>query len=154
MIVLSVTESVNELISGFPEYLIFETSEPSNVFYTFDGTTPDINSLIAVDKVYLPTDGGILIVKAKAIAGVLESDILELEYKTTNPTLNGPRITGSEGISILRFGSEVIDSLSFNSSGDPAQQTSINFDDLSIKSSREDYQGIRLDPFATSIVDI
>jgi hypothetical protein len=151
MIVLTVTESVNELISGFPEYIIFETSQPATVFYTLDGTAPGISSLIAVDKVYLPTGGGTLVVKAKAVAGLLESDILELEYKTTNSTINGPRLTGTEGISVLRFGSEVVDSLSYDSSGNAAQETSIEFDNLSIKASREDYQGIRLDPFATSV---
>jgi hypothetical protein len=92
MIVLTVTESVNELISGFPEYIIFETSQPATVFYTLDGTAPGISSLIAVDKVYLPTGGGTLVVKAKAVAGLLESDILELEYKTTNSTINGENI--------------------------------------------------------------
>lgn len=151
MIILSVTESTNELISGIPEFLIFETSEPSNIFYTFDNSTPDENSLIAVDKVYLPTNGTTLVVKAIAKNISSSSAVMEIEYKTTNQTINGPRLTGKEGISVLRIGDAVTDSLSFDANGNPSQQTSIGFDDLQMKASRNDYQGIRLSETKTSL---
>ena len=151
MITLSVTESTNQLISGIPEYLIFEASEPCNIYYTLDGTIPTQSSLIAVDKVYLPTSGSSVVVKAKAFGVVNQSSILILEYKTETVNLGGPRLTGREGISVLRVGEAVVDNLSFDENGNPVQQTSIQFDELQMKASTRNSIGVVLDPYASSL---
>ena len=82
MIVLTLEESGTEYISGFPEYVLFSTSKPATVYYTLDNSTPNINSLIAVGNVYLPTSGSAVVIKAIAISVDDTSTVLESEYKT------------------------------------------------------------------------
>jgi len=151
MIVLTLEESTVEYISGFPEYVSFSTSNPATVYYTLDGTDPDETSLIAVDNVYLPTNGSAFTLKAIAISLDDSSAILEEEYKTDSTDLDGPRYLGDEGISILSYGAEVVDSLSFDADGNEAQEVAVAFSDLEIKASRTDSGGVMLDDKKTSI---
>jgi len=151
MIVLTLEESVLEYVSGFPEYITLTANVPATVYYTLDGTTPDISSLIAVDKVYLPTSGSAFTLKAIAISIDDTSAVLEEEYKTDASDLDGPRHLGKEGIIIMPYGTSAIDSLSFDSEGDDAQETSIKFSDLEIKASTTDIRGIALEANTTSV---
>jgi hypothetical protein len=151
MIVLTLEESTVEYISGFPEYVSFSTSNPATVYYTLDGTDPDESSLIAVGNVYLPTSGSTFTLKAVAISIDDSSAILEEEYKTDSTNLNGPRHLGDEGISILSYGAEVVDSLSFDADGNEAQEVAVAFSDLEMKASRTDSGGVMLDDKKTSV---
>ena len=63
---LEVTASKNQLISGIPEYVDIESSRTALYFYTLDGTDPDLDSLIAVDRIYLPTSGNSVTLKVIA----------------------------------------------------------------------------------------
>jgi len=150
MIVLTLEESGTEYVSGFPEYLTFGSSKPATIFYTLDGTTPDISSLIAVGNVYLPTSGSTVTLKAIAISSDDTSAVLEAEYKTDASNLDGARRLGDEGIAIVPFGSDAVDSISFDSDGGAAQATAVELIELDIKASREDSKGLRLDPQKTS----
>ena len=151
MIVLTLEESGTEYISGFPEYVLFSTSKPATVYYTLDNSTPNINSLIAVGNVYLPTSGSAVVIKAIAISVDDTSTVLESEYKTDSSNLDGPRHLNNEGIIIMSHDSDAVDNLSFDSEGNEAQETSIEFSDLEVKASRTDSKGIMLDPKKTSV---
>ena len=151
MIVLTLEESGTEYISGFPEYVTFTTSKPATVYYTLDNTTPDTNSLIAVDNVYLPTSGSTVTIKAIAISSDDTSSVLEAEYKTDSSNLDGPRYLGDEGIVVLPYDTESVDSLSFDSDGNEAQETSVEFSELEVKASRTNAGGVMLDPQKTSV---
>lgn len=135
LILLSVTESDEQIISGIPEYIEFSSSIASTIFYTFDGTDPNEDSEIAVGNVYLPTTGLTLVVKAFAISGEDESDILELEYVTDQSDLTRTRLIGKEGINILPADSESVEHLSYDVDGEFAQESVIEFVDLDIRSS-------------------
>lgn len=132
-LLLTMTESDSSVISGVPEYVEFSTNEPATVFYTIDGSTPDEADLIAVDKLYLPTDSVTFTLKAIAISGSESSDILEEEYSTDSTGLARTRNVGSEGIVILPADEDFIDHLSVNFEGQEAQKTTIEFLDLLIK---------------------
>ena len=134
MIVLTLLESEEQIISGIPEYIEFETDVPANIFYTLDGTDPTIESLIALGKVYLPTSGLTLTVKAIALSADGSSDVLEQVYNSDSTELDGPRNIG-EGISVLPFGSTSVNNLSFDADGYAAQESSSDFVDLDIKAS-------------------
>lgn len=134
MIVLTLSESTSQIVSGIPEYIEFSTDVAANIFYTLDGTTPTYESLIALDKVYLPTNGLTLVVKAVAISADGSSQILTQEYKADSTKLDGPRNIG-EGISVLPYGSTSVNSLSFDSSGAASQESSTNFVELEMKAS-------------------
>jgi hypothetical protein len=151
MIVLTLEESTVEYVSGFPEYVSFSTSKPATVYYTLDGTDPDEESLIAVGNIYLPTSGSSFTLKAIAISSDDSSAILEEEYKTDSTNLDGPRHLGDEGISILPYGEDVVDSLAFDADGEDAQKAAVDLTDLEIKASRTDSKGVMLDEKKTSV---
>ena len=134
MIILTLSESTSQIVSGIPEYIEFSTDVAANIFYTLDGTTPTYESLIALDKVYLPTNGLTLVVKAIAISADESSEILTQEYKTDSTKLDGPRNIG-EGISVLPYGSISVNNLSFDSSGEASQESSTSFVELEMKAS-------------------
>ena len=151
MIELSLLESTRQAVSGIPEYIEFESDVPSNIFYTLDESTPDSSSLIALGNIYLPTNLGSVTVKAVAISSNDSSEILEHRFYTVSTDLDGPRRIGEEGISVIPFGSEIINNLSEDLSGSPAQGSSVSFEDLDIKASVTDSSGVTLNPGSTSI---
>lgn len=130
---LTIIESEDEAIQGIPEYVEFTTNTPSTVFYTFDGSTPDDSSAIAVGKVSLPTTGRAFVLKAIAISGNLESDILSIEYKTVQNSRTAR--DGAEGISIYPYGETPVESLSVDAVGQPTRESVIEFQDLEMKAS-------------------
>jgi Chitobiase/beta-hexosaminidase C-terminal domain len=140
-IVLTLEESEEQIISGFPEYITFETSVPANVFYTLDGTDPDEFSEIFVDKLYLPTSGTTLTLKAVAISISDTSSIIEKIYFTNQKKLDKTRLVGKEGINILPPGKTPVDNLSYNAAGDPAQETVIPILDLDLIGSTANNRG-------------
>ena len=151
MIVLTLTESDVEYVSGFPEYVTFSTSKPATVYYTLDGETPDESSLIAVDEVYLPTSGSSITIKAIAISSSDTSAVLESEYKTDSSNLDRPRHVGGEGVVVISYGADIVDNLSLDIDGNEAQKTAIEFSELEVKASRTDSKGVMLDDKTTSV---
>jgi hypothetical protein len=151
MISLTIAESEVEFISGIPSYITFSTDVPSTVYYTLDGETPGVNSLIAVGKVYMPTSSRGLTLKAIAISPTDTSVVTTKKYSTDSEDYNGPRRIGDEGISILPPSGIVLESLSFDSSGDAAQETAIAFVDLDVKASKVSTDGVWVEDGKTSV---
>lgn len=149
MITLTLQEAEIELLDGFPEYVYFDTSIPATVYYTLDGTEPNLSSLIAVDKVYLPTLSGSITVRAIAIAGDDFSEIISAEYYVSND-LDGRRITGNEGIAVMRYGDDPVDSLSYAYDGSSASNIAYDVNDLDIKASQTDSYGVEIKDGKTS----
>ena len=149
MITLTLQEAEIELLDGFPEYVYFDTSIPATVYYTLDGTEPNLSSLIAVDKVYLPTLSGSITVRAIAVAGDDFSEIISAEYYVSND-LDGRRITGNEGIAVMRYGDDPVDSLSYAYDGTSASNIAYDVNDLDIKASQTDSYGIEIKDGKTS----
>jgi hypothetical protein len=150
MISLTIIEGDEELLDGFPESVSFETDSPSTVYYTLDGSEPTEDSLIAIGKVFLPTLSGTLEVKAVAISGNDSSDIVMTKYQNNSLDLDGRRILGNEGIVVMRYGDDPVDSLGYTSDGEEAQQTSIEVGELDIKGSKTDSDGIAFSGGKTS----
>jgi hypothetical protein len=142
-IILSISESDSQLISGIPEYIEFDTNVPATVFYTLDGEDPDTGSIIASGLIHLPTTSASVTVKAVAMAGGRSSAIFEEIYRTDVSGLNGPRHIGPEGITVIPYGSDIVDNMSYDLSGNAAQKTAIEFVDLDIKASMTDSKGVK-----------
>jgi len=141
MISLTIEKSQIELISGIPEYILFKVDIPSTVFYTLDGTTPDTDSLVAVGRVYLPTNQGSVVLTAVAVSDDDNSDIL-IENFSTVMQLDKVQNIRQEGIQILPVDKEPIFNLGYDETGDPSQQSSIVLEELDIVASRTDYTGM------------
>nr|BDD46188.1 hypothetical protein 24 [bacterium] len=144
-IILTMTESDSQIISGIPEYVEFTTSEPATVFYTFDGTDPTDQSDMAVGKVYLPTLLPSFTLKAIALINTSSSVMLEQEYAVDQSDLDRSRRIDDEGITVLPAGEEPVDHLGVDVDGDDAQETVIEVVDLDIKASRTNRIGERLE---------
>lgn len=77
---ISITESEAQIVSGIPKTVILQSSVPCSIFYSLDGSDPDINSLIYVSPIYLPYDKGSVILKIFATNGVDSSPIITETY--------------------------------------------------------------------------
>lgn len=141
MILLTITESENQLISGIPEYVTVESSVPANIFYTLDGSEPNEDSDIYIDKIYLTYSTPSVILKVKAVGAFEESDVVEESWTTTVPDIGRTALVGKEGINILPAGEEIVDSLAEDQDGDRQRSTVIEFVDLDIKTNTTDSIG-------------
>jgi len=77
---LIITESDLEKIAGVPSFLTVETNVPASIFYTLDGSTPDINSNIYIDQINLPSNFSKVTVKIFATNGIENSAIFSQTY--------------------------------------------------------------------------
>jgi hypothetical protein len=135
VILLTLQESPEEIISGIPESVFLTANVPSTIFFTLDGTDPDIDSEMYVDGIAMPTSGTTITLKAIAISGIMQSAILEETYSTDQSGIDRTRLVGDEGINLLPPGSTVVDNLSVDEDGLPSQSSSIPFVDLDIQAS-------------------
>lgn len=136
VILLTVKESENQIISGIPEYVEFETNVPATVFFTLDGTDPTVDSEIAVDQVHLPSHGKIVALKAIAVSGVFYSSILEETYYTTHADLERTRLLDKEGINVLSADGTPVANLTYDADGNPTQESEIPILELDIVTSK------------------
>jgi hypothetical protein len=150
MIELTLLQSEKEVLSGIPEYIEFETSEVSDVYYTLDGTVPSDSSFLADGRVYMPTTLGSVTVKAIAISSLSVSAILEYEFFTNSTNLSSPRRIGDEGVIVMLSNSESEESLSLNSDGYAAQELRSESMSYDLKGSETDSQGLGLSGGKTS----
>jgi hypothetical protein len=151
MIILTLTESEIEFVADIPSYVALAADTPATIYYTLDGTTPDLNSLIAVGNVLLPSLSRTVTLKALAISPTDSSAVLARTYSTDSEDLNGPRRTGDEGISVLPPSTAVVDNLSVDSLGAAAQETVIPFADLDIKASTVSAAGVQIKDGKTTV---
>ncbi len=135
IIILTAEESEDQLISGIPEYVDFETNIPATVFYTLNGEDPTESSDIAIGRVFLPTNKNSVTLKAYAVAGSFSSAVFSDTYFTTQPDVENRRFYFGDGVTVLPYGEDVVDSRSFDSEGNPAQETSTPFVDLDVQAS-------------------
>lgn len=141
MILLSIQASDNQIISGIPEYVTVESSKPSIIFYTLDGSIPNSYSEIYVSKIYLSYTTPTATLKLKAVGVDDESDIVEMTWGTSIPDFGRTALTGKEGISVLPAGKEPVNSMAVGSNGSPEKSSVIKFSELDILTSTSDRIG-------------
>jgi hypothetical protein len=134
-VTLSIQESVEEVISGIPKIITLTTDVPSTIFFTLDGSDPDLNSEMYIDPIVMPTDGLTIVLKAFALAGAEQSSVLERTYSTDHGELDRTRLINGEGINILPPDVTVVDNLAYDEDGSAAKETTIPFVDLDLKAS-------------------
>lgn len=141
-ILLEVDPSENQLISGIPEYLSLSSNTPSIFLYTFDGSTPDIeSSLVAIDKIYMPSSDGYITVNIVAYSEGETSEMIILEF-ATSLDIASSRLLIDEGIAVLSHDSIPTTSLSTDYQGNEVRSTDKDLNDLDIKTSEYDSLGI------------
>lgn len=139
---IEIIDSEDQIISGFPEYVILTVSDPSyTLFYTLDGTDPDENSEMFVDKIVIPTTGLTTELRVIAIGAPGSTGIISQTYFTLQQDIEKSRLTRKEGVNTLPYGKVPVDHLSYDSEGNQSQQTYIPFQKLDMIGSTADYQG-------------
>jgi len=93
VISVSITQSVDQIVSGIPRQVSITVNIPSTIFYTFNGTDPTVNSPIYVGTLILPTNSSQVILKIFATNGVDSSPIVVESYETN--VLNNTRLPRS-----------------------------------------------------------
>lgn len=89
IIAITITASSEQYVDGIPRYVTIQTSIPSSVFYTTDGSVPTINSdIYPGGQLILPTNIGAFILKLFATNGTDSSPIIDQYY---GPNNNGIR---------------------------------------------------------------
>lgn len=83
VISISITESEEQIVSGIPKSISLTTNVPSTIFYTLDGTDPNLFSTIYTSPVYLPKDSLSIVLKVLATNGV-DYSVIVTETYTTN----------------------------------------------------------------------
>lgn len=91
VITISIIRSPIELVAGIPRTIEFETNVPATVFYTLDGSDPDLYSSIGVGKISLPTDQNSITLKAFATDGTDTSPIVIFGYGPSWSANRNPR---------------------------------------------------------------
>lgn len=82
MSVISVTiaESSQQILSGIPKNVSLSVSIPSVIFYTLDGTDPNLTSTVYLEAISLPTNNSSVILKIFATNGTDSSAIITKNY--------------------------------------------------------------------------
>lgn len=79
---VSIIESEEQVVSGIPKTVAVSTNVPSTVFYTLDGSDPNLFSTIYTGPIYLPKDSLSIILKVLATDGSNYSLIVTETYNT------------------------------------------------------------------------
>lgn len=134
MISLTVTASETQVVFGIPQYLSV-SSDSGIIYYTLDGSTPTEDSLVAEENIFLPTNDFSFIIKIKAISDSDESEVFSEDYGVEVVNIRNTRKGNESGVVVMTEGDAAIDSMAFDSEGNSAKETSIEFSDLEIKAS-------------------
>jgi hypothetical protein len=99
VISITITASATQTIPGIPNSVSISTSTPSTVFFSLDGSVPDISSPIYITPIKLPQTLLTVVLNVFATNGIDQSAIITQTYFTTPdqlPTpLNGDRTAHS-----------------------------------------------------------
>lgn len=98
LISLTIEESEEEIVYGFPRFVYVTSNISANIYYTFDGSDPDILSNIYLDSIKIPTEKLDLTLKIFATNGIDESAIIEKNYshKSVNNIKRFPSATNGQ----------------------------------------------------------
>lgn len=86
MITLTITESEVQVMHGIPRTVTVESNNPATIFYTLDGTDPDVNSSIYTGPIRMPGTVSQVILKVFATDGIESSAIITSIF---SGTING-----------------------------------------------------------------
>ena len=119
--VIEVEESTTQLVFGIPQYVSVTPNEPSDIFYTLDGSEPTSDDLVGSDAIYLPTDLTNFTFKCIAYNGSSYSNIFSKEYSVSSSSVKNTRKGNEGGVIIYEIDEEVTESFAYDYLGDDAQ---------------------------------
>jgi len=91
VISVSISESSTQIVAGIPKTITLTTNIPSTIFFTLDGSTPDLFSTIYTGPIEMPTEFLSVTLKVFASNGVDSSPVISETY-FTNEVANNVRL--------------------------------------------------------------
>lgn len=127
MVVLSITitPSSTETTPGIPDTITLSTNLPATIFYTLDGTTPDINSAVYVIPIALPQYLPQVVLTVLAFNGTQQSAVISQTYiaiLSEIPSTVGDRTPQA---TVIGLNTQKIDEFPFGSNN---SATNFNYD--------------------------
>jgi hypothetical protein len=95
VISISIEISEEEVIAGIPKFVELSTNVSSNIFYTLDGTEPDYDSNIYIDRLYLPRNKLSVTLKLFATNGSDSSSVISQTWGVSQTDARVPRFATS-----------------------------------------------------------
>ena len=80
VISISIVESDLQIVAGMPKNISLSANVPSNIFYTLDGSTPTVDSLVYTSPISIPTNYSSITLKLYATNGIDSSPIITKQY--------------------------------------------------------------------------
>jgi Chitobiase/beta-hexosaminidase C-terminal domain len=82
VICVTVCQSAEQIVSGIPRTVSITTNIPATIFYTLDGTTPTLFSIMYTGPIFLPFDQLLVTLSILATNGTDTSPIVIEQYMT------------------------------------------------------------------------
>jgi hypothetical protein len=118
VVTLAFTASQEEWVSGVPKSIIIESNVPSTIYYTTDGTTPTLASLIYIDPVHVPTSLSSFTLNAFGVDGDgYYSSILTQVFEADTTKISSGRYANGEGIVVDSYANETNTPFGYDASG-------------------------------------
>lgn len=147
IITISLTTKGPFLVSGIPGAVEIETNIPAVVFYTLDGSEPNISSSVYIDPIDIPTGEDSIRLRVLAVSGS-DSGILDITFSPDITDLTYPRRSQntSLGIAVDAYGVPIVltDGYgvdAYDSIVTPVRSSDYALEDLEIKYSRTGTDG-------------
>src|SRR5271165_626921 len=80
---ITITASSTQTIPGIPNTIALSTNEPATIFYTLDGSTPNIFSPIYIVPIVMPQTLLNVVLNVFATNGMDNSAVITQTYSTT-----------------------------------------------------------------------
>jgi hypothetical protein len=137
---LTFNPSINEMVSGVPEYIEIDTNEPATIYYTVDGSTPTINSTIYVGSIYTPTGTESFTLQAFGVDGSdVAGEVLTQVYAADTTRTTKSRLVGGEGVIVDSAVEPVLTTDGFDAGGSAVRFETLDpqeVADLTIRSAK------------------
>lgn len=82
VISVTITQSSEQVVAGIPKTVSISTNIPATIFYTLDGTDPNLFSTIYTGPIFLPFNQLLVTLKVLATNGTDSSPIVTEQYMT------------------------------------------------------------------------
>lgn len=173
IISITISESPIQIVSGIPKSVSLSTNIPSSIFYTLDGSVPDVTSTIYLAAISLPTNNNSVVLSLFATNGTDSSGVIVKTYsgntigqRNTHDQVFGPSSFSDNRANSFPFGNPYVppavtygsmvgltvdaagvqgipDGYDGTATGTPANKTDLPISEYPIRYSETDFEGRR-----------
>jgi len=142
--ILTFTASTKEVSSGIPETITITSDVPATIYYTIDGSTPDLSSAVYTDPIAFLTDINSAVLSALGVDSLdVEGAILTQTFAPDTTRVTKSRNVGMEGVVLDRANMGPDIPYRYDSEGSVGTFLDIDPAELDIIRKEKGYDGIQ-----------